>query len=372
MLTLPGVTYPPLAIHIDSLRMVHADWPASVEIPIPEDWMPGVYVARVDAADGLQHLIPFWVKSRVERSPVMVLSGLATYAAYSAWGGYSLYAADSPDGLPGYGVSLDRPFSRNWGAGDLLTWEYQFIRWFEAAGFDADYACDVDLDAYDNLLAGRKLIILPGHHEYYTDTMRHSLETAVGSGANLAALGANALYWRVRLADSELGPRRAVVCYKNALLDPDSNGTPTVRFRDAPSPQPEAALLGVQYEQTNSFVAPWKIYDPQHWAFAGTGFVEGDEVPGLVGPEYDRVVEGVSPSTTEVLTQSPVRNDYGEMALSHSTIVPHPSGGSVFASGSLNFSFALDPYRIPRWQGVGHEDERVKRFLANIIGRFSA
>jgi len=371
LLVLPDVQYPSFALHVDDMRMVHADWGASVTVPIPVEWTSGVYVARVDAADG-QHLIPFWVKSPGPRAPILVLSGLATYAAYSAWGGYSLYATDAADGLRAHAVSLDRPFNRNWGAGDLLTWEYQFIRWFEGAGFDADYACDIDLDEPGDLLSDRRLVVLPGHHEYYTNAMREALEGAVASGANLAVLGANAMYWRIRLTDSTLGTRRNVVCFKDSRLDQDAGNPPTVRFRDEPDARPEAAFLGVQYEQTNSFIAPWKVYDSRHWAFNGTGLADGDAVEGMIGPEYDRVVPGVSPPTTEVLAQSPVVNDYGEAALSHSTISRHPSGGAVFASGSLNFTFALDPYRIPRWRGVGNEDERVKRFLTNIFERFSA
>ena len=61
-----------------------------------------------------------------------------TYAAYNAWGGYSLYDADNVVhvvqgvNLPrGVEVSFDRPYADTQGASQVLVYEIDAIRWME-------------------------------------------------------------------------------------------------------------------------------------------------------------------------------------------------------------------------------------------------
>jgi hypothetical protein len=43
-------------------------------------------------------------------------------------------------------------------------------------------------------------VISLGHDEYWSPAMRHTVEGARDAGTNLAFLGANAVYWRVRFS----------------------------------------------------------------------------------------------------------------------------------------------------------------------------
>ena len=82
-------------------------------------------------------------------------------------------------------------------------------------------------------------------------TMRDAVAGARDAGTNLAFLGANTMYWRIRLEPRHrAGP--VVVGYRDAAhLDPLRDERPreaTARFRDAPAPRPEHDLIGMQYE----------------------------------------------------------------------------------------------------------------------------
>ena len=105
--------------------------------------------------------------------------------------------------------------------------------------------------------------------------MRDALTQARNAGTNLAFLGANAIYRHIRFADGD----RVIICYKAAALDPlfgkDNNADTTQQWRDPPDPRPESVLTGVFYE-CNPVSAPWVIYDPSSWIFAGTGARRGE------------------------------------------------------------------------------------------------
>ena len=90
-------------------------------------------------------------------------------------------------------------------------------------------------------------------------------------------------------------PNRVIVCYRNATLDPVADPSlKTVNWREAPLNRPEQAIVGVQYTsqvlwqpQYEGYV-PYVVTNSGNWVYAGTGFIDGDSVPGIVGYEADR------------------------------------------------------------------------------------
>ncbi len=74
----------------------------------------------------------------------------------------------------------------------------------------------LDLAAAPHLLEGARALLSLGHDEYRTPEMKRYLLAARDNGTNLAFLGANAVYRRVRLAPSPLGRDRVVINYKIA------------------------------------------------------------------------------------------------------------------------------------------------------------
>ena len=123
------------------------------------------------------------------------------------------------------------------------------------------------------------------------------------AGTNLAFLGANTMYWRIRLDG------RLQTGYRSdAALDPLRATRPaeaTSQFRDVPAPEPEQTVTGMMYE-CYPVDAAFVVESPTWWGFDGTGARRGDRFEGLVGPEADRVyLNRSTPRPMEVLSHSP-------------------------------------------------------------------
>ncbi|MBV9205926.1 MAG: hypothetical protein JO037_11105 [Actinobacteria bacterium] len=349
-------------------HMVAARWRPSMTIGTAT-WPPGSYLLRLDASSGAQRYVPITVRSPSTAGKVVILNDNTTWQAYNTWGGYSLY--QGPDGLPsdrGYAVSFDRPYDGD-GAVRFLAFDQAAIAVAERAGVPLAYETDVDLDADPGILAGARAVISLGHDEYYSQAMRNALVTARNAGTNLAFLGANAIYRHIRIADSG----RVIICYKDASIDPlfgQDNADTTQQWRDAPDPRPESAITGVFYE-CNPVSAPYVVYDPSSWIFAGTGAYKGERFPGMVGPEYDRLNPAVPfPRPLQVLAHSPLTCD-GVASFSDSAYYTVASGAGVFASGTMRWVCAM---RGPHCgHGLTWTAERfVDRATQNLLRAFAA
>jgi hypothetical protein len=349
-------------------HMVTAPWRPSLTISTA-NWPPGSYLLRLDASGGAERYVPITVRSASTAGAVVILNDNTTWQAYNAWGGYSLY--QGPDGLPsdrGYAVSFDRPYDQD-GAGRFLFFDQAALALAERTGIPLAYETDVDLDQHPGLLAGARAVITLGHDEYYSQTMRSALLTARNAGTNLAFLGANAIYRHIRFAAGD----RVVICYKAAAIDPlfgQDNAQTTQQWRDVPDPRPESVITGVFYE-CNPVSAPWVVYDPSSWIFAGTGAYKGERFAGLVGPEYDRLDPGVPfPRPLQVLAHSPLTCD-GFSTFADSAYYTVASGAGVFASGTMRWVCAM---RGPSCgHGLTRAAERfVDRATQNLLLAFAA
>jgi N,N-dimethylformamidase beta subunit-like, C-terminal len=349
-------------------HMVTAPWRPSMTIATTH-WPVGSYLLRLDASSGAERYVPITVRSASTAGAVVILNDNTTWQAYNAWGGYSLY--QGPDGLPsdrGYAVSFDRPYDGD-GAVRFLAFDEATIALAERTGVPLAYETDVDIDQDPGILAGARAVISLGHDEYYSLAMRNALMKARDAGTNLAFLGANAIYRHIRFAAGD----RVIVCYKVATLDPlygKDNADTTQQWRDPPDPRPESVITGVLYE-CNPVSAPWVVYDPSNWIFAGTGAYKGESFPGMVGPEYDRLNPSVPfPRPMQVLAHSPLTCD-GFSTFSDSVYYTVASGAGVFASGTMRWVCAM---RGPSCgHGLNRAGERfVDRATQNLLRAFAA
>ena len=349
-------------------HMVTAPWHPSLTVTTT-NWPPGSYLLRLDAASGAERYVPITVRSASTKGAVVILNDNTTWQAYNAWGGYSLY--QGPDGLPGdrgYAVSFDRPYDQN-GAGRFLFFDQAAIALAERTGVPLAYETDVDIDRDPAILASARAVISLGHDEYYSLAMRNALTQARNAGSNLAFLGANAIYRHIRFADGD----RVIICYKAAVLDPlfgKDDADTTQQWRDPPEPRPESVLTGVFYE-CNPVSAPWVVYDPSSWIFAGTGVRRGERFAGMVGPEYDRLNPAVPfPRPLQVLAHSPLTCD-GFSTFADSAYYTVASGAGVFASGTMRWVCAM---RGPHCgHGLTLAAERfVDRATQNLLRAFAA
>ncbi|MDT0455468.1 hypothetical protein RM550_06910 [Streptomyces sp. DSM 41527] len=368
-------------------RSVRADWERSLRVRTA-GWPPGAYLLRLDAEHGHQRYVPMVVRSARATGRTVLMHAVATWQAYNAWGGYSLYRG--PDG--GYAsrslaVSFDRPYDSN-GAGKFLVYERALVVLAERLGLPLAYTTGVDVHRDPSALRGATAVLSLGHDEYWTPQQREHVTRARDAGTNLAFLGANACFRRVRLepgqgpgpgqrADSS-GALRTVVCYKTSYRnDPRFAGPhralPTHDFRQPPAADPESALTGVFYEGYPTD-APYVVHNADHWLFAGTGAKRGDAFDHLVGVEYDRVTpQAPTPERLEILAHSPLVCN-GRSSHADSAYYTVPSGAGVFSSGTMRWVEALMAGTHDAGRDHGMDDRTrafVTRTTENLLRAFA-
>lgn len=283
--------------------LVECDWPIADSLTIGEDWVSGVYVAKISTQDvvPLSRYIIFVVRDPSRASHFVYQMPVLTYQAYNFWGSptddgvtpfrygtrsASLYdhwgtGTVAPESPPWAAapvnhvgeVSFNRPYEFNWygnfepqkpprsgygmtfGAGQFFLAESNMVRWIEREGLDVTYMTDIDLHDSPTLLDHHKTLLVSGHAEYWSSDMRAHLEARVATGLHVGFFGANLMYWQVRLLPGSSGqPNRTVVCYKD-LPDPmNDRGTAvssdrrTCLWNDSRlGDRAEERLIGVRY-----------------------------------------------------------------------------------------------------------------------------
>lgn len=323
-------------------RTVVAPWARDLTVDTTS-WEPGFYVFRLRTDTGWETQVPYVVTSPTAEGTVALVAPITTWQAYNQWGGYSLYAGANGD-TPSHAVSFDRPYNGATGANDYRTAAIPIVVRAEQTGIALSYFTNVDLHTMPDALAGARGYVSMGHDEYWTTTMRETVMDARAAGTNLAFLGANTMYWRVRLDDGPTGPARHMVGYRHSAhldrLYAQGSSEASALFRDAPVPRPEHDLLGMQYE-CYPVDTDYVIASPDWWGFRGTGVRLGDHVTGLVGPEADRVYpDGRLPRPLQVLSHSPY-SCRGVPTSSQSVYYSAPSGSGVFNAGTLRWGCSL-------------------------------
>jgi hypothetical protein len=128
--------------------------------------------------------------------------------------------------------------------------------------------------------------------------------------------------------------------------------------------EPDGSLLGVTCSALGLMTgAPYRVVQPDHWVFAGTGLREGDlfgaaslqeRCPGgASGHEMDRISRYAPPGTELLAKGLNPENGGAEMACYET-----PSGGAVFAASSIT------------WPASLLVDPQVSRITANVLSRY--
>ncbi|WP_374772014.1 hypothetical protein OG756_01690 [Streptomyces sp. NBC_01310] len=341
---LPGVRQSPARTD-PATRMAHTKWEPTAQVDT-SGWPEGCYLLRLDTLDGkAQRYVPLTLRSSSSAGRTVLVNAVATWQAYNRWGGADLYRGSTgKNGSRSLQVSFDRPYANRQGAGQFLVFEAPVIALAERLGLPLAYTTGLDLARDPDFLQGAAAMVSPGHDEYWSPEQRLHVTRARDAGMNLAVLGANCCYRRIRFEASPAAPDRIVACYKNDYAqDPgfQQGSAPTNDFRRPPTPDPESSLLGVIYAGY-PVDAPYVVSHPDHWLLAGTGARAGDSFPHLVGIEFDRVnLSFPTPRPIEVLAHSPVvckgRPSYADTAY-----LSLPGGAAVFATGTMRWVEALD------------------------------
>lgn len=361
------------------------NWPISFTFTIPRTWVSGMYLVKLTASNTHQAYIPFVVKESRPSSPLLFIDSVTTSEAYNWWGDKSLYvdiayhSAKLQYSNRAVMVSFQRPYAENQGAGWFFSWEVHMVRWLEARGYNVSYINDLDINDDPGILLHRKGLIISGHDEYWSLSIRNAMDRAVAHGVSLANFAANTGYWQVRLAPQGSHRDGILICYKDFNRDPIHKTNPrlaTVTWRSAQVHLPESILLGAMYEDYEGGYGPypWVVKDPKSWVFAGTGLKKGSSIRRVVGHEEDAVLSHYPhPKNLELLTASPVKTSAGKRRTSNATVYRAPSGAYVFNAGTIDWSYGLDDLHLSWFNyppARGTPSRAAERITANVLGRF--
>jgi N,N-dimethylformamidase beta subunit-like protein len=378
-----------------STGMIECNWAPAYILDTQTSWTSGVYLALLTNAAGFENYIMFVVRDDSRVAPLLYQQPVTTYQAYNDYPsdgatGKSLYTFNSygaktvTGGLNAAKVSFDRPYlgdgtARDWG-NSVMTWEIAFIRWMEQSGYDVTYSTDVDTHANGSRLLNYSGILSVGHDEYWSKPTYDAFVAARDAGVNLGFFGGDTADWQVRYEPSSSGvANRVVVCYRNATIDPITDPSlKTVEWQDPLLGRPAQTIVGIEY--TNQVLwhpaysgnYPYVVTNAGNWVYGGTGFKNGDSVPGIVGYEADRWFSVKYPQpnavsgTYTLLSHSPFMSNGGSADYSNSSIYQAPSGAWVFGAGTHSWSWGLDSF-----DGYNTADPRIRQTTANILDRFA-
>ncbi len=377
---LAGSSQAPCVPHATTGR-IECNWNPSYSLTIPTTWTSGVYLGLLTNSNNFQNYIIFVVRDDERPADFLYQQSITTFQAYNNYPndgatGKSLYDNSSFGNNTIVGskraveVSFDRPY-RDSGAEDFLSadwsWEYYFIRWAERSGYDMTYSTDLDTHTNGARLLNYAGFLSVGHDEYWSDEMYDAAEVARDAGIDLAFFGSNDVYWQVRFAASSSGtPNRVMICYKDAVKDPEPNpALKTARFREVG--RAEQQLIGIMYDTwaDPSLNSDMVVINSDHWLYAGSGAQNGDRIPRITGYEIDRLMtEFPAPINTQhtLLAHSPYVDNAGRTTYANSSIYRAPSGAWVFGAGTMSWSWALDR--------DGYTDSRIQQATHNLLARF--
>lgn len=274
------------------------------QIAINAQTPPGQYLIKLSSHMRAATFVPFLVYGNAA-SDVTFMSSVLTWQSYNQWGGYSLYKG--PDGkreTHAHTVTFDRPYDGD-GSGQFRYMEQPLLTLMEKVGLDINYVTDFEVARNSAVFHKTKAIVVGGHSEYWTVSMRDSIDAAVAAGVNLVAFGGNTGY-----AITEISGRQI------------SGRTP---YRDVQ--RPESLLLGSQY-----FALGIKkdLISNNLWPFLSLG--KDAVIKNLYGYEADTALGTIGPGVQISARAAISPTEKGFVAMS--TYYNAPSGASVLNMGT--------------------------------------
>jgi len=226
------------------------------------------------------NLIPFVVRP-VEKVDILILYNSNTENAYCDSGGESLYSYDENKKRHKSKVSFLRPIG-------LPQFSDEFFRWIDTQNdYNIGYLCDKDMDEYENL-KNIKLLIIPGHSEYWTRKARRNFDCFIEEGNNALILSGNTMWWQTRYNTE----KNQLICYRNKDLDMFSDSLKTLTWADTLLKYPIMKSIGVDFNHGGYGLKKDNGWDGYRIKYSNspllsnTGLIE-NQVLHLPSKEYD-------------------------------------------------------------------------------------
>ncbi|MFO0941101.1 MAG: DUF6605 domain-containing protein [Pirellulales bacterium] len=363
-----------------NFRLMNCQWDVTTELTIPEDWLSGVYVAKLtELNEKLQSYIIFIVKDSRKADLVFQCSD-HTWQAYNRWpsqfslyddgknqwhwGGLSQVSFNRPYGK--YCQILDAPLSI--GSGEYFLWEFPFSFWLEREGYDVTYISNTDTNADRAIALRGKGFISVGHDEYWTIEMFNNMQAAIAAGVNVGFFSGNAVCGRVLWDQATRSIRRV------GVFGPPGGTRDFESMKTLTHERPYAnELIGAHSTGPVTGGADWVCTLPDHWIYAKTGMKQGDRIPGLIGWEYHgdpAPIPGLEIVATGETQSAPDKANGG---IYTGTVYPGPKGNFVFNASTCWWSDGLSAppgYQSPSvYTSPKGVDGRVQQITRNIVDR---
>jgi hypothetical protein len=326
--------------------LFRAPWRVTDRVEIPPGAVSGYYEAKLEIVGGTHAgaagSVPLIVRQSraAPASAVLVQVPVNTWEAYNGWGGKSLYQFGTS--RHAVEVSFDRPFGQQGFYNMVTRLELPWVRFLERNGIDVSYQTDADTDRDPGSLLHHRLVFAIGHDEYWTQRMRGAFDRALALSTNLM-FGSDSGDWRMRYTRG----RRTIVEWRDPSIDPVHERRLDNGFFKTFG-EPECELMAVQHQwaaqrDLNAPPTSYTVVGPSSdpW-LAAAGLAPGDVIRGVVGYEWDSYIPGCFAGHAEPLMTARIPGSNGVRHSADLVRATAPSGGRVFAMGTMELAWALD------------------------------
>lgn len=370
---------------IGDKRVRDCQWEPCAVLRIPDDWVSGVYLAKLTTEyERLQSYIVFIVRDH-RRADFIFQCSDTTWQAYNRWPSqFSLY--DNGEHQWWWGgdvqVSFNRPYGKycqildaplSTGSGEWFLWEFPFAFWLEAQGYDVTYISNLDTHRHGHDLTRASGFLSVGHDEYWSIEMFHHVQSAIASGLSVGFFSGNAVCGRIQFAsDAQDRPNRA---YERVGVFGPPGGTHEFQAMGSLRHERPYAneLIGAHSTGPVTGGADWICAQPDHWVFAGTGMKRGDGIPGLVGWEWHgdpAKIPGLEVIATAPTQSAPGTPNGGQFT---ATVYPGPRGNFVFNASTCWWADSLSAppgyVRPSVYTSPQGPDVRAQQITRNVLDR---
>lgn len=373
---------------------------------------PGLHYVHLESQSGAFFNFPLIVAPAEPTADVAVLASTMDWNAYNDFGGRSNYVAagelplepavnvrqaspflrdtggrwwnrpdddyaplsfDRPE--PVNRIDLDEEITtpmRRFGSEHVAPATWRLVGWLERERIPYDLYAENQLDSGVLDLDRYRVLILDQHPEYWTRRMYDTVKRWVFErGGRLMYLGGNGLDCEVNLVNEGtagvyLNGDQSYFVTNRDFTGGEFSFSPR-RIERGGRYECPASLLGVRTTLTGMGTgAPYRLIDPDHFAFEGTGLRAGDTFGeqaldlrnigiGASGHETDRTCEHAPPGA-RMLAKGLNPHEGGAELMYFETA----SDGAVFSTGSISWICSLPI------------DDDISRITANVIRRFAA
>lgn len=254
------------------------NWPLTMTLQLSSTIKPGVYKFLCDNSSWGTAFY-FCIRNiPASRAEMVVVIPTNTFQAYTYYGGKSLYAYNSSNGVNSNKVSFNRPMtfvyynSATTGMIDLINWLMN--------NYSCDVVTDRELHLDSSLLLPYKCMITVDHSEYWSRQMRNNVQAYLQVGGNIAVLSGNNMWWCVR--DEDQGTSMFCSRTSDGSNDPNPDKTITWYLKGWST----KAQLGCGFEHGAASTdtpnplkpVPATVYGAGHWIFDCTNVSNGDQI----------------------------------------------------------------------------------------------